>query len=76
MDEWLGDFFYDHPLICIAIILIPVFYGFYRLNKAEQRNYKIFMTACMVDHKEYECYAMWKGTKPSTVVVPAPIIVR
>jgi hypothetical protein len=65
-DRIIGGFF---VLIIGAVVALCIW-------AAVETNdtYKEFMRQCQQDHKEYECYAMWRSTvnhdHVQTVVVP------
>lgn len=56
-------------LILIAMVVVILF-GVY----SESTEKEAFMNECRQDRKQYECEAMWRGTKTHTT--PMPIIIH
>lgn len=72
MEDWL---FNNAGKIFLAIILVFAF-AVYKGCSADEATYKEFMRQCQADNKkEYECYAMWRGTRDRNQVVPVPVVV-
>lgn len=68
--EWLNR----HIPEVVSVVLVLsflIFAGF--VVVAETEEYEIFMEACLEDHKQYECKAMWRRGK--STVVPMPIFI-
>lgn len=67
-DGWIPVLFGAILAACAAGLVFAV--------KADDRNFDIFMKQCQQDHKEYECYSMWRAGRETVVPVYVPIVVR
>lgn len=80
MDDFVGVLeWWDEKVGCLLTLALLVVIGCIGIVYSctqENRTFKEFMAQCMKDHKEYECYALWRqGNRDQTAVVPIPIII-
>lgn len=69
----MRNFIGDHwPVLAIVGFIGLSLLGIVAAVKHDARIEQAFMTECMVDHKWYECQAIWRAgeDRSNTVVVP------
>lgn len=64
---------YDIMLwVCGALAALIVFVIVMAI-RSDNENFHRFMTQCQTDHKEYECYAMWRAGESHVTAVPVVV---
>lgn len=53
----------------IACFVLAILTIFWVVVEAEAERRTAFMSECRLDHKQYECDAMWGGMQPKTVYI-------
>ena len=69
---WLEN---NWPILAIVALVGFSIWGTVIVAEAETERKNVFMTECKLDHKEYECTAMWRAGENHTTVVPMPVYV-